>query len=215
MRLQSAVLWDERFKTMTAFTINLSPILTKSGSASVILTHEQFEQLCAANPEINFERTPTGELVIMSPTGGETGMNNATLIARFVVWNEQTNLGKVFDSSTCFKLPGGGDRSPDIAWVEQSRWDSLTVEQKRRFPPICPDFVLELLSPSDSLSTAQAKMQEYLNSGARLGWLLNPEDKQVEIYRPGQAVEILQSPASLSEELVLPELTLNLEWLWS
>lgn len=200
---------------MTAFTINLSPILAGNNAAQVILTHEQFEQLCAANPDIKFERTPVGELVIMSPTGGETGMNNATLIARFVVWNEQTNLGKVFDSSTCFKLPGGGDRSPDLAWVEQARWDSLTPEQQRRFPPICPDFVLELLSPSDNLSTAQAKMQEYLNSGARLGWLLNPEAKQVEIYRPGQAVETLQSPAILSGEDVLPEFTLNLKWLWN
>ncbi|MBE9110115.1 Uma2 family endonuclease, partial [Nodosilinea sp. LEGE 07298] len=103
---------------MTAFTIDLSPITR--------LDHTQFEQLCAANPEIKFERTPTGALVIMSPTGGETGMNNATLIARFVIWNEQTDLGVVFDSSTCFKLPNGGDRSPDVAWVEKSRWNALT-----------------------------------------------------------------------------------------
>ncbi len=192
--------------TMAVFIIDLSPI--------VILTDNQFGQLCAANPEIKFELTPTGELVIMSPTGGETGMNNATLIARLVVWNEQTNLGKVFDSSTCFKLPGGGDRSPDVAWVERSRWDVLTPEQKRKFPPICPDFVLELLSPTDNLSTTQAKMQEYLNSGAQLGWLLNPEDRQVEIYRPGQPVEVLQAPAILSGESVLPEFTLNLKWLW-
>jgi Uma2 family endonuclease len=192
---------------MTAFTIDFSPIAR--------LTDTQFEQLCAANPEIKFERTPTGALVIMSPTGGETGMNNATLIARFVVWNEQTNLGKVFDSSTCFKLPGGGDRSPDVAWVAKSRWDALTPEQQRKFPPICPDFVLELLSPTENLSTTQAKMQEYLNSGARLGWLINPEDKQVEIYRPGQPVEVLQAPTRLTGEFVLPEFTLNLEWLWS
>ncbi len=114
---------------MTAFTIDLSSITA--------LTHNQFDRLCVANPDIKFERTPSGELVIMSPTGGETGMNNATLIARFVVWNEQSNLGKVFDSSTCFRLPGGGDRSPDIAWVEKSRWDALTPEQQRKFPPLC------------------------------------------------------------------------------
>jgi Uma2 family endonuclease len=192
---------------MTPFTIDLSPIIR--------LTDDQFELLCAANPDTKFERTPTGEIVIMSPTGGETGMNNATLIARFVVWNEQTNLGKVFDSSTCFKLPNGGDRSPDVAWVERSRWDALTPEQKRRFPPICPDFVLELLSPTDNLSTTQTKMQEYLNSGARLGWLLNPEDKQIEIYRPGQPVEVFQAPATLSGESVLPDFTLNLEWFWN
>lgn len=199
---------------MTAFTIDLSPI--------TILTDEQFERLCAANPEIKFERTPTGELVVMSPTGGETGMNNATLIARFVVWNEQTSSGKVFDFSTCFKLPGGGVgearsssfRSPDVAWIERSRWDSLTPEQKRKFPPICPDFVLELLSPTDNLTTTQAKMQEYFNSGARLGWLFNPEDRQVEIYRPDQPVEVLQAPTTLSGEFVLPGFTLDLEWFW-
>ena len=125
---------------MTAFTIDLSPITH--------LDHTQFEQLCAANPEIKLELTPTGALVIMSPTGGETGMNNATLIARFVIWNEQTNLGVVFDSSTCFKLPNGGERSPDVAWVEKSRWNALTPEQQRKFPPLCPDFALELVSPA-------------------------------------------------------------------
>jgi Uma2 family endonuclease len=191
---------------MTAFTLDLSPI--------VHLSSDQFDRLCAANPDIKLERTPTGALVVMSPTGGETGRNNAKLISRFVVWNEQTNLGEVFDSSTCFKLPNGGDRSPDVAWVEQSRWASLTPEQQRKFPPICPDFVLELLSPSDSLTAAQAKMREYLNSGARLGWLLNPEAKQAEIYRAGQPVEVLQAPNMLSGESVLPGFTLSLDWLW-
>ncbi|NET09978.1 MAG: Uma2 family endonuclease [Merismopedia sp. SIO2A8] len=191
---------------MTSYTIDLSSILT--------LNTDQFEQLCQANPDVKFERASTGELIIMSPTGGETGMNNATLIARFVVWNEQHNLGKVFDSSTCFRLPNGGERSPDIAWVKQSRWDALTPEQKQKFPPICPDFVLELRSPSDRLKSIQTKMQEYLDSGAKLGWLLNPKDKQTEIYRPGQTVEILQAPATLSGELVLPHFSLNVTWLW-
>jgi Uma2 family endonuclease len=191
---------------VTAYTIDFSPITA--------LTDEQFDLLCEANPEIKFERTPTGELVIMPPTGGETGMNNATLISRFVVWNEQTSLGKVFDSSTCFRIPGGGDRSPDVAWVEKSRWDALTPEQQRKFPPICPDFALELLSPSDNLKTTQAKMQEYLSCGIWLGWLINPEDKQVEVYRPGQEVEVLRSPSTVSGESVLPEFTLELEWMW-
>jgi Uma2 family endonuclease len=199
---------------MTTFTIDLSPLLQQPSCAHPLLTDDQFEQLCVANPETKLERTPTGELVIMAPTGGETGMNNATLIARFVVWNEQTNLGKVFDSSTCFRLPNGGDRSPDVAWVEQSRWDALTPEQKRRFPPLCPDFVLELLSPSDNLRPIQAKLQEYLDSGLRLGWLLNPQDQQVEIYRPSQAVEVLQTPVTLSGETVLPGFILNLDWFW-
>ena len=197
---------------MTAFTIDLSAILSARGSAT--LTPDQFDRLCQANPDIKFERTSTGELVIMSPTGGETGKDNAELIADFVIWNRQAKLGVVFDSSTCFRLPGGGDRSPDVAWVDQSRWDALTPEQQRKFPPICPDFVLELLSPSDNLRTAQAKMQEYLASGIRLGWLLNASDKQVEIYQPGRSIEILQAPAVLTGEPVLPGFSLNLRWLW-
>jgi Uma2 family endonuclease len=191
---------------MIAYTIDFSSI-TK-------LSDEQFDHLCNANPEIKFERTPTGELVIMPPTGGETGRGNAKLISRFVVWNEEYNLGEVFDSSTCFKLPGGGNRSPDVSWIEKSRWDALTPEQQRKFPPICPDFVLELRSPSDNLRMVQQKMQEYLDSGIRLGWLINPEDGEVEIYRPGREVEVVRSPKELSGEDVLLEFVLNLEWLW-
>jgi Uma2 family endonuclease len=191
---------------MPAFTIDLSTITN--------FTSEQFEQLCEANPELKFERASTGELVIMSPTGGETGKDNAELIADFVIWNRTAKLGVIFDSSTCFRLPEGGDRSPDVSWIEQSRWDRLAPEQKRRFPPVCPDFVLELMSPTDNLSTVQAKMQEYLRSGLRLGWLLNPKDRQVEIYRAGQAVQMLQAPTALSGEDVLPNFTLNLDWFW-
>lgn len=192
---------------MTAFTIDLSPIAR--------LNDTQFEQLCAANPDIKFERTPNGELVIMSPTGGDTGRHNATLIARFVVWNEQSNRGIVFDSSTCFKLPGGGDRSPDVSWVEKSRWEALAPQQQRKFPPLCPDFALELVSPSDNITTVRAKMREYLDSGLRLGWLINPPDKQVEIYQPQQAPEVLEAPTTLAGDPVLPGFVLNLGWLWS
>jgi Uma2 family endonuclease len=192
---------------MTAFTIDLSSIAS--------LTDEQFDRLCTANPELKFERTPTEELVIISPTGGETGKRNAELIADFVVWNRKSMLGVVFDSSTCFRLTKGGDRSPDVSWVERSRWDVLAPEQQRKFPPICPDFVLELLSPTDNLKTTQAKMQEYLSNGILLGWLINPQDRQVEIYRPGQSVEALQAPAVLSGESVLSKFALNLEWIWN
>ncbi|MEO0487987.1 MAG: Uma2 family endonuclease [Cyanobacteria bacterium J06659_2] len=192
---------------MTAFTIDISPITT--------LTAEQFDRLCQANPEVKFERSPTGELVIMSPTGGETGKRNIEIGADFVIWNRRTQLGVLFDSSTCFRLPGGGDRSPDVAWVERSRWEALTPEQQRKFPPLCPDFVLELRSPSDRLSWIQDKMREYLASGARLGWLLNPEDQQAEIYRPGHEVEVLQAPPTLLGEAVLTDFVLNLEWLWA
>jgi Uma2 family endonuclease len=191
---------------MTAYTIDFSPITA--------LTDEQFNRLCEANPEIKFERTPSGELVIMPPTGGETGKRNAEFVADFVIWNRRANLGYVFDSSTCFKLPGGSDRSPDVSWIERSRWDALTPAQQCEFPPICPDFVLELRSPSDNLRMLQQKMQEYLESGIKLGWLINPEDNQVEIYRPGREVEVLRSAESLSGEDVLSGFELNVEWLW-
>ncbi len=191
---------------MTAFTINLHPIIK--------MTDEQFFQLCQANRDLKFERTAPGELIVMAPTGGETGRYNSEIGADLVLWNRQTKLGVVFDSSTCFKLPNGADRSPDLTWIKQERWDTLTPEQKEKFPPICPDFVLELMSPTDNLKAIQAKMQEYRDNGARLGWLINRKAQQVEIYRLGQEVEVLQSPSTLSGEDVLPGFTLDLRSLW-
>jgi len=187
---------------MTAFTINLHPIIE--------MTDEQFFQLCQANRDLKFERTAQGELIVMAPTGGETGRYNSEIGADLVLWNRQTKLGVVFDSSTCFKFPNGADRSPDLAWIKQERWDALTPEQKEKFPPICPDFVLELMSPTDNLKAIQAKMQEYRDNGARLGWLINRKAQQVEIYRIAQEVEVLQSPDTLSGENVLPGFTLDL-----
>jgi len=181
---------------------------------AIALSENQFFTLCQQNPDLKIERSGQGELIIMPPTGGETGRKNATLIARLVMWNETDNLGVVFDSSTCFRLPKGGDRSPDVSWLKKERWDSLTPEQQRKFPPLCPDFVLELLSPSDNLSFTQAKMQEYQANGVQLAWLLNPHDQQVEIYRLGCPVEILFRPRELSGENVLPDFVLNLAWFW-
>ncbi|BAY45171.1 hypothetical protein SAMD00079811_27730 [Scytonema sp. HK-05] len=132
---------------MNTITLNLKPVIE--------LTDEQFYQLCQKNPDVKFERSAKGELIIMSPTGGETGNCNAEILVDFVIWNRQTKLGKVFDSSTGFKLPNGADRSPDVAWIKQERWDTLTPEQKEKFPPIAPDFVLELMSPSDDLQKVQ------------------------------------------------------------
>lgn len=180
----------------------------------IALSESQFFSLCQQNPDLKFERSYQGELIIMPPTGGETGRKNAELIADFIIWNRQSKLGIVFDSSTCFRLPKGGDRSPDVSWLKKERWDSLTPEQQRKFPPLCPDFVLELLSPSDNLSFTQAKMQEYQANGVQLGWLLNPQDQQVEIYRLGYPVEILFRPSELSGENVLPNFVLNIAWLW-
>jgi len=178
------------------------------------LITEEFELICQDNPELKLELSATGELIIMSPTGGETGNKNATLISRFVVWNEAKKLGLVFDSSTCFRLPNGAERSPDVSWIMTEKWESLTPEQKRKFPPIAPDFVLELMSPSDSLKNTQDKMEEYMDAGVRLGWLLNPATKSVEIYRLGQQKEVLSDPDSLSGEDVLPDLVIDLSRIW-
>ena len=181
---------------------------------AIALNDGQFFSLCQQNPDLKIERSPQGELIIMPPTGGETGRKNAELIADFIIWNRQTKLGVVFDSSTCFRLPNGGDRSPDVAWVKKDRWNALTLEQQTKFPPLCPDLALELLSPSDNLATTQAKMREYQASGLQLGWLLNPQDQQVEIYRPNQSIEILSKPKELSGEIILANFILNISWFW-
>lgn len=192
---------------MTAITLNLNSIIK--------LTSEQFYQLCEENPELKLERSANGELIAMPPTGGETGKRNVKLTTQLDVWNEQTELGEVFDSSTGFTLPNKADRSPDASWVEKSRWSALTPEQREKFIPLCPDFVIELVSPSDSLKKSQDKMQEYMENGCRLGWLINRKKREVEIYRPGQDVEVLQSPLTLSGENVLPGFVLNLQKIWN
>ena len=191
---------------MTTLTLNLNPIIK--------LTDEQFFQLCQENENIRLERTAKGELIIMSPAGGETSNSNAGLTAQIWIWNEQNKLGKVFDSSGGFKLPNGANRAPDASWVTLERWNALTSEQKKKFPPICPDFVVELMSPSDSLKETQDKMKEYRDNGARLGWLINRKSRQVEIYRQGAEVEVRSSPATLSGEDVLPGFVLSLESIW-
>lgn len=177
---------------------------------NIDLSDEQFYQLCQDNENWQLERTAKGELIIMPPVGGVSGNREADLNADLVIWNRQTQLGIVFSSSTIFRLPNGGDRSPDVAWVASDRWESLTLEEQEKFPPLCPDFAIELRFRTDSLPQLQEKMQEYLDSGLRLGWLINPQAQQVEIYRPNQTVEIVQLPASLSGEDVLPGFVLDL-----
>jgi Uma2 family endonuclease len=191
---------------MNRYSINLNSVIE--------LTGEQFFQLCRNNPDLKFERSAQGELVIMPPTGGETGRRNLKISQQLGVWTDQDATGVAFDSSTCFRLSNGADRSPDASWIQTARWDSLTPEQKEKFPPICPDFVIELMSPSDSLTATQAKMQEYRDNGAKLGWLLNRKDQQVEIYRPHQPVERLQQPDCLSGAALLPGFVLNLAAIW-
>lgn len=177
---------------------------------SINLTDEQFFQLCQNNRDYQFERTASGELIIMPPTGSETSKRNIDLSYQLQAWSRQNNLGVAFDSSGGFTLPNGAARSPDASWVKKERWDALTPEQKDSFAPLCPDFVVELRSKTDSLKKLQEKMQEYIDNGARLGWLIDRQNRRVEIYRPGQSVEILQNPATVSGEDVLPGFVLDL-----
>jgi Uma2 family endonuclease len=181
---------------------------------NIDLTDEQFFQLCQNNRDLRFERTDAGELIIMPPTGSETGDRNADLTYQLRAWSRQNQLGKSFDSSTGFKLPNGAERSPDASWVKIERWNALTQAEKERFAPLCPDFVVELMSPNDSAEKTRAKMREYMDNGARLGWLINRQQQQVEIYRPNREVEILSSPQTLSGEDVLPGFVLDLAEIW-
>jgi Uma2 family endonuclease len=177
---------------------------------TVELTDEQFYRLCEVNQQWQIERSAKGELLVMSPVGGVSGQREADLISLLWLWNRETQLGKVFSSSTIFRLPNGGDRSPDAAWIQLERWETLPLEQQEGFPPICPDFVIELRSRTDSLKPLQEKMQEYLDSGLKLGWLINFQQQEVEIYRRDRAVEVVKIPTRLSGEDVLPEFILDL-----
>ena len=178
------------------------------------VTPEQFDQLAEIEQIARMELTKDGELIIMSPTGGTAGEKNFNLYIDFGIWNRQTKLGKAFDSSTIFILPNGARRSPDLSWIKSEKWNSLTQKQKDGFPTIAPDFVIELVSPSDLRSQRyedlQNKMQEYLDNGVKLGWLIEPSKKTVEIYRLGKQVEILNNPQTLSGENVLPRFVLDL-----
>lgn len=188
---------------MTALTLNLNSVIQ--------LTDEQFFQLCQVNELIRFERNADSTLLLMPLVGGLTSIRNANLTYQLGAWNRDEILGIAFDSSTGFTLPNGAVRSPNASWLKREKWDALTQEQKEKFAPVCPDFVVELRSACDCLKRLQDKMQEYRDNGARLGWLIDLETRQVEIYRQAQEVKVLESPVSLSGEDVLPELVLKLE----
>ncbi|HJY79874.1 MAG TPA: Uma2 family endonuclease [Candidatus Binatia bacterium] len=178
------------------------------------LTEEQFIELCQENPELRLELTAHGELVIMPPTGSESGWRSGQVFLSLGTWAKQDGTGLSFDSSTGFTLPNGAIRSPDASWIQRERWTALTKAQREKFAPICPDFVIEVRSVTDRLSDLLEKMQEYLDNGARLGWLIDPIDKRAYVYRPGQPVEILENPQSLSGDPVLPGFRLNVQELW-
>ncbi|MBD2672268.1 Uma2 family endonuclease [Arthrospira platensis FACHB-439] len=179
------------------------------------VTLEQFQALAAANPDLRLERTATGELIVNPPAGSESGKRNFSLTTQLGIWVEaHPELGEGFDSSTGFILPNGAIRSPDASWVSRPRWEALTPDMRRGFAPLCPDFVVELRSPTDSLSLLREKMGEYLENGARLGWLIDPQNRRVEIYRPGQEIEVLPEPTELSGGDVLPGFVLRLDRIW-
>jgi Uma2 family endonuclease len=181
---------------------------------AIEMTREQFFDFCQINRDLRIERTAEGELVIMAPAGGETSARNAELVMQVKLWANQDGSGVVFDSSGGFDLPNGATRAPDVAWVKRSRLAALTPEEKRKFIPLCPDFVIELRSPSDSLSTVQDKMEEYLANGAQLGWLIDPVSRRVYVYRPGADVERLDNPAEVTGDPVLAGFVLDLTPIW-
>jgi Uma2 family endonuclease len=190
---------------MTSLTLTLDPV--------VRLTRAQFYELCEVNHDIRLERSSTGDLILMPPTGWESGQRNADLTTNLNLWNRQAQLGIVFDSSTGFSLPNGADRSPDVAWVEKARITALAPDPAR-FLPLAPDFVIELRSATDKLATLQHKMAEYRDCGVRLGWLIDPQEKRVEIYRVGRPTEYLSQPEQLSGEEVLPGFVLVMAEIW-
>ncbi|MDY7020488.1 MAG: Uma2 family endonuclease [Cyanobacteriota bacterium] len=179
------------------------------------VTPEQFTLLVAANRDLRLERTSQGELIVNPPTGWETGERNSNLSGElYLWWRNSGEPGKIFESSTGFRLPNGATRSPDASWVSRERWDELTTEQKGTFANICPDFVVELRSSSDRVAVLQAKMREYIENGAKLGWLIDPQNRRVEIYRPQLDVEVLENPTELSGEEVLRGFVLKLRRIW-
>ena len=181
----------------------------------VIVNDAQFNLLCQENPALRLELTAQKELVILPPTGSKTGWRNSSFNSDLVVWAKQDGTGLVFDSSTLFTLPNGAKRSPDASWVKRERWEALTDAQQEGFAPLCPDFVAELRSRTDRLSDLQEKMQEYVDNGARLEWLIDPVEKRVHIYyRPGQPVDVLDDPVSVSGDPVLSGFVLNVRELW-
>ncbi len=188
---------------MTVLTLNLSSLVDQ-------ISDLDLELLSRDNPDARFETDCQGRLISMSPTGSQTSERNSDLLIQIGIWNKQSKLGKVFDSSGGFKLANGAVRSPDVSWLKIETWNSLSKEQRRKYAPVDPDFVLELMSPTDSFEDLQKKLREYMNCGVRLGWLINPDAKKVEIYRQGKNTEILDNPQTLSGEDVMPNLVVDL-----
>ena len=191
------------------------PIVRRLGPILHKMNDHDFFEFCQLNSEWRIERTSAGDLVIMPPTGGLTGSRNFTLIGLFGRWAEEDGTGIGFDSSTGFTFPDGAKQSPDLAWLKRERWEALTEEEREEFPPRCPDFVAELRSRSDALASLQAKMEEYIENGAGLGWLIDPQERKVYIYCPQTEMQCLDNPQRISGAPVLPGFILEVQRLWS
>lgn len=206
----------ERHEMTAPATIPVTePLVLRFSPTLQKMSDHEFFEFCQLNRDWRIERTSRGDVVIMPPTGGETGRRNFALTTAFGSWAEKDGSGVGFDSSTGFTLPNGAKRSPDLAWVRRSRWEKLTEGEKEEFPPLCPDFAVELRSRSDRLDRLQEKMGEYVANGALLGWLIDPGEKKVYIYRPQAEVRCLEDPESISGEPVLPGFVLEVRRLWS
>lgn len=193
-------------ETGLPIVVRLEPILK--------LTEDQFFELCQINHELRFERNDRGELLIMPPEGGHTGSRSGDITMQLGIWAKKDGSGIFFGSSTGFTLPNGAVRAPDAAWIARARWDQLPVEDREKFTHVCPSFVIELRSPSDRLRDVQAKMQEYIDNGARLGWLIDPKPRHVYVYRPNAPVERLDNPETVSGGSLLPGFELDLREVW-
>jgi Uma2 family endonuclease len=188
--------------------------LTVNFPAMVKMTQVQFDEFCQANQDLRIERTAQGEVIIMPPAFSDTGNRNFNIAAQLWVWAEQNGKGIGFDSSAGFTLPNGATRSPDASWIKLERWNALTAAEQASFAPICPDFTIELRSASDTLISLQTKMQEYIDNGASLGWLIDRKNRQVYIYRPNRSPEVLEQPELVTGDPDLPGFGLKMAKIW-
>ena len=200
-------------KSKTEIRTEITPVVLQMHPA-FDMSDDDLLVFCGQNKDLRIERTAEGDLEIMPPTGWETGNRNARIAAQLASWTERDGTGAATDSSGGYRLPNGAVRAPDAAWVRRERLAGLTAEQKQKFLPLCPDFVVELRSPTDSLTLLQDKMREYVENGARLGWLIGPSERRVYVYRPGETVRVLDNPGSISGAPLLPGFTLGLHKLW-